>query len=96
MADRTTIEPLALLRALRRVIAFLPRITDADTLEKHPISKTVYTVLILLSEASDNQNRMNELARMHALSLSSMTRVVNRLEAQSLVLRERCSGDARA
>ncbi|MGW3634514.1 MarR family winged helix-turn-helix transcriptional regulator [Streptomyces sp. NPDC005122] len=101
MADVTTIKPLgddeeAFLRALGRAMALLPRITDADMLKKHPISSTEYMVLVHLSEAPDNQMRMSELARLCGLSLSGMTRVVDRLEAQSLVLRERCPDDGRA
>ncbi|MGW3635671.1 MarR family winged helix-turn-helix transcriptional regulator [Streptomyces sp. NPDC005122] len=100
MADVTTLKPLddkeAFLRALGRVMTPLPRITDADMLEKYPLSSTGYMVLVHLSEAPDNQTRMSEPARLCGLSLSGMTRVVNRLEAQKLVLRDRCPGDGRA
>jgi DNA-binding MarR family transcriptional regulator len=53
-------------------------------------------VLVHLSEAPHNQLRMSELAHACGLSLSGMTRVVNRLEAQSLVLRQKCPDDGRA
>ncbi|MFD9006855.1 MarR family winged helix-turn-helix transcriptional regulator [Streptomyces sp. NPDC059582] len=101
MAEATTIKPLdrdeeAFLRALGRVMALLPRTVDADMLEQLPISTTEYMVLVHLSEAPDNQMRMSELANMCGLSLSGMTRVVNRLEAQSLVLREKSTDDGRA
>lgn len=101
MADATTIKPLnrdeeAFLRALGRVITLLPRVVDADMLEEHPISGTEYMVLVHLSEAPDNRMRMSELAGMCGLSLSGMTRVVNRLEAQSLVTREKSPDDGRA
>ncbi|MEV5149480.1 MarR family transcriptional regulator [Streptomyces sp. NPDC052727] len=49
-----------------------------------------------LSEAPHNQMRMSELAAVCGLSLSGMTRVVNRLEAQSLVIREKSPDDGRA
>ncbi|MGI5397497.1 MarR family winged helix-turn-helix transcriptional regulator [Streptomyces sp. CA-251251] len=101
MADATTIEPLnadeeAFLRALGRVVTGLPRVVDADMLEEHPISSTEYTVLVHLSEVPHNQMRMSELANMCGLSLSGMTRVVSRLESQSLVQRQRCPEDGRA
>ncbi|MEE1664257.1 MarR family winged helix-turn-helix transcriptional regulator [Streptomyces sp. WAC07094] len=101
MTDATTIEPLnrdeeAFLRALGRVMALLPRTVDADMLEEHPISGTEYRVLMHLSEAPDNHMRMSELANMCGLSLSGMTRVVNRLQSQSFVVREKCSDDGRA
>src|SRR3954468_10942689 len=101
MADVTNIKPLnrdeeALLRALGRVMTLLPRMVDADMLEEHSISSTEYTVLMHLSEAPHNQMRMSELANICGLSLSGMTRVVNRLESQSLVLRQKCPEDGRA
>lgn len=101
MADPTTIKPLhrdeeAFLRALGRVMTLLPRIVDADMLQEHPISGTEYTVLMHLSEAPHHQMRMSELANRCGLSLSGMSRVVNRLEAQALVLREKSPDDGRA
>ncbi|MEU3795185.1 MarR family winged helix-turn-helix transcriptional regulator [Streptomyces fructofermentans] len=101
MADATNIEPLdrdeeAFLRALGRVMTLLPRLVDADMLEDQPISGTEYMVLVHLSEVPDNQMRMSELAKLCGLSLSGMTRVVNRLESQSLVVREKAPDDGRA
>ncbi|MFC4505160.1 MULTISPECIES: MarR family winged helix-turn-helix transcriptional regulator [Streptomyces] len=101
MADVKKIKPLtpdeeAFLRALGRVMTILPRVADADMLEKHCISVVEYTVLVHLSEVPHNQMRMSDLANMCGLSLSGMTRVVNRLESQSLVLREKSPDDGRA
>ncbi|WP_432026535.1 MarR family winged helix-turn-helix transcriptional regulator [Streptomyces sp. 1222.5] len=101
MADATDIEPLdrdeeAFLRALGRVMTLLPRLVDADMLDELPISGSEYMVLVHLSEASHHQMRMSELANMCGLSLSGMTRVVNRLESQSLVIREKAPDDGRA
>lgn len=101
MAEVTTIKPLdrdeeAFLRALGRVMTLLPRTVDADMLEEHEISATEYMVLVYLSEAPHNQMRMSDLANMCGLSLSGMTRVVNRLESRSLVLRGKSPDDGRA
>ncbi|MEW2160604.1 MarR family transcriptional regulator [Streptomyces sp. NPDC007189] len=101
MADATTIKPLnldeeAFLRALGRVMAYLPRVVDADMVAEQDITGIEYTVLMHLSEASHNQLRMSDLANACGLSLSGMTRVVKRLEEQSLVLREKCPDDGRA
>jgi DNA-binding MarR family transcriptional regulator len=101
MADATTIPPLdqdeeAFLRALGRVLAYLPRVVDADMVSEQPITGGEYMVLVHLSEAPQNRMRMSELANACGLSLSGMTRVVKRLEAQSLVLREKCPDDGRA
>ncbi|QFZ72412.1 MarR family transcriptional regulator [Streptomyces fagopyri] len=95
-----TIKPLtpdeeAFLRALGRATASLSRAVDADMLLEQPISGTEYTVLMHLSEAPDGQLRMSDLANTCGMSVSGMTRVVNRLEAQSLVLRKRCPDDGR-
>ncbi|MER6062305.1 MarR family transcriptional regulator [Streptomyces sp. NPDC001792] len=101
MANPTTIKPLnrdeeAFLRALGRVITQLPRVVDADMLKDQSITSGEYMVLVYLSEAPDNQLRMSELAHACGLSLSGMTRVVNRLETRSLVLRQKCPEDGRA
>jgi DNA-binding MarR family transcriptional regulator len=48
-----------------------------------------------LSEAPGRNLRMSDLASACALSLSGMSRIVSRLEAQGLVERERVSGDGR-
>ncbi|MGV9351333.1 MarR family winged helix-turn-helix transcriptional regulator [Streptomyces spiralis] len=101
MANPTTIKPLnrdeeAFLRALGRVITQLSRVVDADMLKEQSITSGEYMVLVYLSEAPDNQLRMSELAHACGLSLSGMTRVVNRLETRSLVLRQKCPEDGRA
>jgi DNA-binding MarR family transcriptional regulator len=48
-----------------------------------------------LSEAPGRRLRMSDLAAAAALSLSGMTRIVQRLEATGLVRRERCIDDRR-
>jgi DNA-binding MarR family transcriptional regulator len=101
MADPTTIKPLsrdeeAFLRALGRVITQLSRVVDADMLKEQSITSGEYMVLVHLSEAPDDQLRMSELAQACGLSLSGMTRVVNRLEKRSLVLRQKSPDDGRA
>ncbi|MFF0794262.1 MarR family winged helix-turn-helix transcriptional regulator [Streptomyces spiralis] len=101
MPTPTTIEPLnqheeAFLRVLGRVMTRLPRVVDADMLQEQPITGGEYMVLVHLSEAPDNHLRMSEVAQACGLSLSGMTRVVNRLESRSLVLRQKCPEDGRA
>ncbi|MFD7389497.1 MarR family winged helix-turn-helix transcriptional regulator [Streptomyces sp. NPDC059852] len=101
MPDATPVIPLApdeeaFLRALGTVMALLPRVVDADMLGELPISGVEYTVLMHLSEVPHHQLRMSELAHACGLSLSGMTRVVNRLESQSLVTRQKCPEDGRA
>ena len=49
----------------------------------------------MLSKNGDNHLRMSELADAALLTRSGMTRLVDRLERQGLVRRERCAADGR-
>ena len=59
------------------------------------MSLSEYNALMHLSEAPGRTLRMSDLAAACALSLSGMSRIVGRLEAQGLAARERCSSDGR-
>jgi DNA-binding MarR family transcriptional regulator len=85
----------ALIRSLARVMFVLPRAIDADMVREQQLPLTKYTTLMHLSEAPHRLMRMSELADACYLSLSGMTRIVTRLEAQGLIKRVRCDGDAR-
>ncbi len=54
-----------------------------------------YDVLVALSEATDNRLRMAELANRVVLSRSGLTRLVDRLEKDGLLARDRCGTDRR-
>src|ERR1700716_382854 len=102
MATRTRTGPVplngpeeAFLRAFGRAILTVPRALDADLLREQGMSMSEYAALMFLSEAPARRLRMGDLALASALSLSGMSRVVDRLEARGLVRRERCSSDAR-
>jgi DNA-binding MarR family transcriptional regulator len=82
-------------RALGRAIVTLPRALDLDLLRDQRMSMSEYFALMHLSEAPDRRLRMSDLAAAAALSLSGMTRIVQRLEATGLVQRERCIDDRR-
>lgn len=57
---------------------------------------TSYDVLVALAEAEGNRLRMNELAdKVVVLSRSGVTRLVDRLEAEGLLRRERTARDRR-
>jgi DNA-binding MarR family transcriptional regulator len=90
-----TAEEEAFLRALGRAIVTVPRAFDADLQREEGMSMSEYWTLMHLSEAPGQTLRMSDLAAASALSLSGMTRIVNRLEAQDWVRRERCSTDGR-
>ena len=67
---------------------------DAELEREHGIPLTAYEVLMYLGDAG-GKLRMGELADRLLLSRSGITRLVDRLEAQGLVERRRCSDDGR-
>jgi DNA-binding MarR family transcriptional regulator len=85
----------AVMRALARVIFALPRALDADLAREQRFTLNEYLVLMHLSEAPDRRMRMSELSVACDLSMSGITRIVSRLEADGLVVRIRCEEDAR-
>jgi DNA-binding MarR family transcriptional regulator len=90
-----SVEEEAFLRAWSRAALAVPRALDADLLTSQRMSLSEYTALMHLSEAPGRRLRMSDLATACALSLSGMSRVVSRLQAQGLVERERSSSDGR-
>jgi DNA-binding MarR family transcriptional regulator len=82
-------------RGLLRTHALLVRELDAELEAAHGLSLSAYEVLLLLHEAPERRLRMSELAESALLSLSGMTRLVDRLVESGLVERERCADDKR-
>jgi len=66
---------------------------DLVAAERPPLS--TYDVLIELYEAPEHRLRMHELAQRVVLSRSGLTRLVDRLEAEGLLTRDRCGTDRR-
>lgn len=85
----------AFFRAWSRAMLTVPRALDADLIAGQGMSISEYATLMHLSEAPERTLRMSDLAASAALSLSGMSRLVARLEAQGLVHRERASCDGR-
>jgi len=56
---------------------------------------TSYDVLVALSEAPGHRLRPHELADRVVLRRSTLTRLLDRLEADGLLVRERCATDRR-
>src|SRR6266700_6222453 len=83
----------AFLRAWSRAALSVPRALDADLLAGQGMSLSDYRALMYLSEAPGRSLRMSDLASACALSLSGMSRIVSRLEAQGLLARERSTCD---
>jgi DNA-binding MarR family transcriptional regulator len=66
---------------------------DLVAAQRPPLSS--YDVLIELYEAPEHRLRMHELAERVVLSRSGLTRLVDRLEAEGFLTRDRCGTDRR-
>jgi DNA-binding MarR family transcriptional regulator len=88
-------EEKAAYRALVRVILAAPRAVAADIAAECGLGLSDYTAIETLSEAPGREMRMTELALACGVSVSGITRIVNRLEGQGLTLRADSPGDAR-
>jgi len=82
-------------RGLLRVHAALTKALDAELVREHGLPLSSYEVLLFLSESPGGQLRMSELADGVLLSRSGLTRLVDRMEREGLLRRERCADDAR-
>jgi DNA-binding MarR family transcriptional regulator len=86
---------LAALHGLMRAHASLSKRLDAELERAHGLSLSSYEVLRHLSDADDARMRMCDLAQLAQLSRSGLTRLVDRLERDGLLLRCSCDHDAR-
>jgi DNA-binding MarR family transcriptional regulator len=82
-------------RGMLRVHAALVRELDAELDAAHELPLTSYDVLIYLQSAPDKRLRMAELADSVLLSRSGVTRLVDRLEREGLIVRDTCTSDGR-
>jgi DNA-binding MarR family transcriptional regulator len=88
-------EELAAWRGMLRAHAELVRTLDAELAREHDLPLSSYEVLLYLNDSDDGRMRMSDLADSVLLSRSGLTRLVDRLERQGLLRRERCTSDAR-
>jgi DNA-binding MarR family transcriptional regulator len=86
---------LAAWRGLLRIHAGLVRVLDAELEAAHDLPLTSYDVLIYLRDAPGKRLRMAELADSVLLSRSGVTRLVDRLEREGLLVRDTCTSDGR-
>src|SRR3954463_6018982 len=84
-------EELAAWRGLLRVHSALVKALDAELLSNHDLPLTSYEVLIQLQSSPGRRRRMAELADGVLLSRSGMTRLVDRLERDGLLVRDACT-----
>jgi DNA-binding MarR family transcriptional regulator len=68
---------------------------ERDMVEARVLPLGAYDVLVALLEAPDQRLRLHELASHIVLSRSTLTRVLDRLEAEGLLVRERVETDRR-
>ena len=68
---------------------------EAELDAEHTLPLAWYDVLVSLSEAPDQQLRMQDLASRVLFSRSGLTRLVDRMVRDGLVRRERCDDDRR-
>lgn len=100
MQSQASVKPLNTVelgawRGLLRVHADLVRELDAELELEHGLPLSSYEVLLHLHDAPGRRLRMNELAHSVLLTVSGITRVVDRLVRDGLVARERCETDRR-
>lgn len=69
---------------------------DRRLAEAGVVQLDVYDLLLNLEESSGRKLKMSDLAERALITRSGLTRVVDRLEKQGLVVREACSQDRRA
>jgi DNA-binding MarR family transcriptional regulator len=82
-------------RGFLRAHSTLVKALDAEMQATHGLPLSSYEVLITLRAAPGQRLRMAELADRAILSRSGMTRLVDRLERDGLLERDRCDSDAR-
>jgi DNA-binding MarR family transcriptional regulator len=88
-------EEMAAWRGMVEVQAALEAELEADLLASHGLSLGDYGVLVSLSEAPDERMRMCDLAGRLQLSPSGLTRRLDGLVRQGLVVREPSDDDRR-
>ena len=82
-------------RGMLRAHAALTKQLDAELESRHGLPLTSYEVLVRVADAEDERMRMCDLASSIVLSRSGLTRLVDRLERDGLIVRESCASDAR-
>ncbi len=94
-ATLLTRDELGAWRGLLRVHAGMTKTLDADLIREHRLPLSSYEVLLYLADSPQGRLRMSELADSVLLSRSGLTRLVDRLERDGLLRRQRCEEDQR-
>ncbi|MFI1887860.1 MarR family winged helix-turn-helix transcriptional regulator [Streptomyces jumonjinensis] len=73
----------------------LLRTLDTELVAAERIPLSSFEVLLTVAEAPESRVRMKDIAASLLISRSGLTRIVDDLERQGLVVREKCPTDAR-
>jgi DNA-binding MarR family transcriptional regulator len=92
---RLSAQELAVWRSFLRSHATIMRALELELAASKQLPLASYDVLVQLTEAPDHRLRMTELADRVLLSRSGLTRLVDRLERDGMVVREPYPDDAR-
>lgn len=99
VSNQDETKPIADLSAAWSQIAAFASAMDASLgrwlMDAYRIGLTDYRALAHLSQASEKELRVNDLAQRIGLNQSSATRLVSRLEAKDLTYRDTCPDDGR-
>jgi DNA-binding MarR family transcriptional regulator len=79
-----------------RAHAALVRELDVELQATHDLTLTQYEVLLLLARSDNGSLRLSDLAHGALLSLSGLSRLIDRLAAMGLVERAQCPDDRRS
>src|SRR5512145_2677746 len=93
--DRLTPLELGAWRGMLRAHAELTLRLDAELQARHGISLTSYEVLMLLADAPRGRMRVSALSAATLLSVSGVSRMIDRLVREGLVVKEACEEDGR-
>jgi DNA-binding MarR family transcriptional regulator len=95
MANRPPERHLAAWRSLLEVHKNVVELLARELEEQRGLPLGWYDVLLTLDQAPEQRLRMQELAQSVLLSKSGLTRLIDRMETEGLVRRERCPSDRR-
>lgn len=100
LGGMAAVEPLspneeALWRAVMQILKVIPRHLESDLIRGAGLTESEYTTIMNLSEASNRELRMANLANATGLSPSRVTRLVDDLQSRGLVTKTTSSSDAR-
>lgn len=93
--DKLLPQQLEAWRTFLKAHAKIITLIEQDLASEKRVPLSTYDVLIALFEAPGKRLRINEIGKSVVLSRSGLTRLVDRLERENLIIRERSDTDRR-